>query len=434
MPSLCRDCLTIADPERGDAAASPAAGEAGRLARCPSCRSPRTLSHPELTALGVAHMDCDSFYAAVEKRDDPSLADKPLIIGGGRRGVVSTACYIARIAGVRSAMPMFKALDLCPDAVVLPPRMDVYVAVSREIRALMLEATPLVEPLSLDEAFMDLRGTERLHGLPPAAVMARLVARIEAEIGVTASVGLSHNKYLAKIASDLDKPRGFSIIGEAETMDFLADQPVSIIWGVGKAMQAKLKGDGLNTLSDIRRQEPEALLARYGSMGRRLAALSRGEDARPISAEGGMKSISAETTFNEDIGGRDLLEAHIWRLAVRVADRAKAKDLQGATVVLKLKTPDFRTITRQHRPGAPTQLADTIFREARDLLALVIERAPFRLIGVGISDLSDATGDQGAPADLFDPEAAKRARAERASDAIRARFGADAIAKGRALG
>ncbi len=418
MDALCRDCLHLYTGP----------------ARCPVCRSPRVLCHPELTTLGVAHMDCDSFYAAVEKRDDPSLADKPVIIGGGRRGVVSTACYIARIAGVRSAMPMFKALALCPDAVVIRPRMDTYVEVSRQIKAMMLELTPLVEPLSLDEAFLDLRGTERLHHAPPAAVMAGLVKRITAEIGITASVGLSHNKYLAKIASDLDKPRGFSLIGKAETLDFLAPKPVSMIWGVGSAMQAKLKGDGLNTMADIRRQDPTALLARYGSMGRRLSELSRGEDTRSISARSEMKSISAETTFNEDTSDQEALIAHLWRLAVRVADRAKAKELGGRVVNIKLKTGDFRTLTRQHALSSPTQLADVMFTHGSELLRPVMCKGPFRLIGVGLSDLSPESGisSQGF-ADLFDPKALTRAAAERATDEIRGRFGKDAIIKGRSL-
>ncbi|PJN96384.1 DNA polymerase IV, partial [Amaricoccus sp. HAR-UPW-R2A-40] len=206
MPSLCRDCLTPS-PDPG---------------RCPACRSPRTVAHPELLDLAIAHVDCDAFYASVEKRDDPSLRDVPLIVGGGQRGVVTTACYLARIHGVRSAMPMFQARRLCPQAVVVKPRMARYVEVSRQIRALMEALTPLVEPLSLDEAFLDLTGTERLHKAPPALLLARLQARVEAELGVSVSVGLSHNKFLAKTASDLDKPRGFSVIGRAETAAFLA--------------------------------------------------------------------------------------------------------------------------------------------------------------------------------------------------------------------
>ena len=262
--TLCRDCLTVSD----------ASG------RCPACRSPRTLTHPELTALSIAHLDCDAFYAAVEKRDDPTLADKPVIIGGGTRGVVSTACYIARLTGVRSAMPMFKALKLCPDAVVIRPRMQHYVEVSRAIRSLMLELTPAVEPLSLDEAFLDLTGTERLHHAPPVVLLARLQSRIEAELGITASVGLSHNKFLAKIASDLDKPRGLKLIGRSETDAFLSAQPVSIIWGVGQATLTALQREGIRTIADLRTRDRKTLLLRFGSLGDRLYHLSRGEDAR----------------------------------------------------------------------------------------------------------------------------------------------------------
>lgn len=189
----------------------------------------------------IAHMDCDAFYASVEKRDNPELASKPVIIGGGKRGVVSTACYVARISGVRSAMPMFQALKLCPDAVVIKPRMSAYVEVSRAVRAMMDELTPEVEPLSLDEAFMDLSGTEKLHGHPQAVMLARLVKRMKDELGITGSIGLSHNKFLAKVASDLDKPRGFSVIGRAETADFLRDKPVRLIWGIGPAAQASLE-------------------------------------------------------------------------------------------------------------------------------------------------------------------------------------------------
>ena len=376
-------------------------------------------------------MDCDSFYASVEKRDDPTLADLPVIIGGGRRGVVSTACYIARIHGVRSAMPMFKALELCPDAVVIRPRMEAYVEASRQIKACMQDVTPVVEPLSLDEAFLDLRGTERLHETPPALTMVRLVRRIEEEVGVTASVGLSHNKFLAKIASDLDKPKGFSVIGKAETLDFLEGKPVKLIWGVGASLQGKLKADGLNTIGDIRGREEVDLIARYGSMGKRLHALSRGEDFRRISTDPSMKSISAETTFDTDISDKEALEAHLWRLAVRVADRAKAKETTGRVITVKLKTGDFKTVTRQSAQDAPTNLADTIFKEGRALLSLVLNKSPFRLIGVRISDLSEEKGE--AAIDLFDPGAESRAKAEKATDVIRGRFGTDAIQKGRSL-
>lgn len=235
MPALCRDCL--AEFDHG--------------VRCPECGRPRVLAHRELFDLSIAHMDCDAFYASVEKRDNPDLRDKPLIVGGGKRGVVTTACYIARIKGVRSAMPMFKALQLCPEAVVVPPRMEAYAEASRAIRAMMDELTPVVEPLSLDEAFLDLTGTAKLHGHPPAVMLARLIKRMQDELGLTGSIGLSHNKFLAKIASDLDKPRGFSVIGAAETMDFLADKPVSLIWGVGQATRSALEKSGIRTFSDL---------------------------------------------------------------------------------------------------------------------------------------------------------------------------------------
>lgn len=416
MPALCRDCLTTFD--------------AG--ARCPACRSPRVLAHPELFDLSIAHMDCDAFYASVEKRDNPELADKAVIVGGGTRGVVSTCCYIARISGVRSAMPMFQALKLCPQAVVVKPRMAAYVAESRKIRAMMEELTPDIEPLSLDEAFMDLSGTARLHGAPPAVMLARLVRRMERELGLTGSIGLSHNKFLAKIASDLDKPKGFSVVGKAETQAFLTPKPVRIIWGVGTATQAALEAAGIRTIADLLRWDRVDLVARFGSMGERLFYLARGEDRRRVSRDEKAKSISKETTFNEDTGDADILDGHLWRLAEQVADRAKAKGLAGRTVTVKLKHKDFQTVTRRHGLGDATQMADRIYRAARELFDTAGTKGPFRLIGVGISDLvgedqADLSGD------LLDPDAGKRAKAERAADAIRAKFGHDAIIKGRAL-
>ena len=416
MPALCRDCLTRFD-------SGP---------RCPACRSPRVLAHPELDALSIAHVDCDAFYAAVEKRDDPALRDRAVIVGGGHRGVVSTCCYIARIRGVRSAMPMFTALKLCPDAVVIKPRGDRYAEVSRQIRAKMDALTPAVEPLSLDEAFLDLTGTERLHGAPPAVLLARLIGEIEAEIGVTASVGLSHNKFLAKIASDLDKPRGFSVIGRAETAAFLSGKPVGLIWGVGAAMQAELETAGIARIDDLLRWDRKELGARFGSMGDRLWHLARGEDNRRVSAHDPVKSISNETTFDADIAARDRLEGHLWRLAEKVADRAKARDLAGRTVTLKLRRQDFTLLTRRQSLREPTQMADRLWQAGQALLAQVAEPGPFRLIGISLSDLAPATvADR--TADLLDPGAALRAEAERATDRIRARFGPDAIVKGRSL-
>ena len=416
MPALCRDCLTPF--------------ETG--ARCPSCGRPRVVAHPELFDLAIAHMDCDAFYASVEKRDNPELRDRPVIIGGGKRGVVSTACYIARIKGVRSAMPMFKALALCPEAVVVRGRMEVYAAVSRQIREMMEEMTPAIEPLSLDEAFLDLSGTARLHGHPPAVMLARLVKRMKDELGITGSIGLSHNKFLAKIASDLDKPRGFSVIGQAETMDFLEHKPVRMIWGIGEAGQAALDKVGIRTFADLRRWEREELVARFGSMGERLWHLARGQDRRRVSRDAPMKSVSNETTFFEDTADPDLLDGHLWRLSEKVSDRLKAKRLAGRVVVLKLKQSDFKLITRRRSLPDATQLADRIYRAARELFDAAPHGKPYRLIGVGLSDLV-AQDQADRSGNLLDPQEAARIRAERASDAIRKRFGSDAIVKGRSL-
>ena len=416
MPALCRDCLTQFDDAR----------------RCPSCASPRVTRHPELWDLSIAHMDCDAFYASVEKRDDPSLEGKPVIIGGGHRGVVSTACYVARIRGVRSAMPMFQALKLCPEAVVIRPRMEEYVKASRAIREMMKELTPAIEPLSLDEAFLDMTGTARLHGAPPAVMLARLVRRMKTELGLTGSIGLSHNKFLAKVASDLDKPHGFSVIGAAETMDFLRDKPVRMIWGVGAAAQASLDKVGIRTFSDLLRWEQTDLVARFGGMGERLYHLARGQDRRRVLSHAPMKSISNETTFNDDISDPELVDGYIWRMAEKVSDRAKAKNLAGRVVTLKLKRADHTLLSRRVALTDPTQLADRIYRTARSLFDQVGEKGPYRLLGCGISDLTDAS-EADKLGDLLDPDAARRSEAERATDAIRDRFGSKAIVKGRTL-
>ena len=416
MQALCRDCLTPFDTE----------------GRCPSCGSLRVVRHPELFDLSIAHMDCDAFYASVEKRDNPDLRDKPVIIGGGRRGVVSTACYVARIRGVRSAMPMFQALKLCPNAIVIRPRMEVYADISRKIRAMMDEMTPDVEPLSLDEAFMDLSGTARLHGAPPAVMLARLIKRMRDELGLSGSIGLSHNKFLAKVASDLEKPRGFSVIGKAETADFLRDKPVRMIWGVGEATQASLDRAGIHTFSDLLRWDERDLTARFGAMGTRLWHLARGEDRRRVSSHTPMKSISNETTFFEDTGNPDILDGHLWRMAEKVSDRAKAKGKAGRVVTLKLKRADHSLISRRIALRDATQMADTLYHEARALFDQVGAQGPYRLLGVGLSDLVSAEAAD-LSGDLLDPHAAKRRQAERATDEIRKRFGSDAILKGRAI-
>jgi DNA polymerase IV len=416
MPAFCRECLTVCKSKL----------------RCEHCASPRVLKHPELFELSIAHMDCDAFYASIEKRDNPDIADKPVIVGGGKRGVVSTACYIARINGVHSAMPMFKALKLCPNAVVVPPRMDIYVKVSRQIKKFMSELSPMIEPLSLDEAFIDLTGTEKLHGAPPAIMLARLVKRMEDEIGISGSIGLSHNKFLAKLASDLDKPRGFSIISQRETLDLLAPLPIKKIWGAGPVLQRKLQSDGIQTFADLRRRDLKVLVKRYGTMGNRLWHLARGIDHRNITTREPVKTISKEITFFEDTSDTDLLDGHLWRLAEKVSDRCKARNYAGKTVNLKVKKADFKLLTRSITLNEPTQMTDRIYTNVRQMLNSIIDDAPFRLVGVGISHLTKPE-DADQFMDLLEQDAAKRAKAERATDTIRKRFGKDSILKGRSL-
>ena len=416
MARLCRDCLSTAD----------------HIERCLECGSPRILRHQELFDLSIAHMDCDAFYASVEKRENPSLADKPLIIGGGRRGVVSTACYIARIRGVKSAMPMFQALKLCPDAVIVKPRMALYAEVSKEIRKMMDDLTPSVEPLSLDEAFIDLSGTQKLHGVPPAVMLVKLINRMQRELGLTGSIGLSHNKFLAKIASDLDKPRGFSVIGVQDTEKFLKDKPVRLIWGVGKAMQQSLEGSGIRTFSDLLRWERKDLNAKFGQMGDRLWHLARGQDARPVDSRAAMKSISNETTFFEDTSDLDLLHGHLWRMCEKVSSRAKAKGIAGRVLTLKLKTNAHKLITKRVTLRDATQLADTLYHSLSALLDQLEKGQSYRLLGAGLSDLCPEKEAELSP-DLLNMQASQRGKAERASDAIRKKFGPDAIIKGRSL-
>jgi DNA polymerase-4 len=410
---FCRDCLTDGSPA---------------LSRCPQCGSPRLLSHPERDALSIAHIDCDAFFAAVEKRDDPSLADRPVIIGGGKRGVVSTACYIARTYGVRSAMPMFKALKACPDAVVLRPNMEKYAAVGRQIRQMMRDLTPLVEPISIDEAFLDLGGTSRLHGASPAIVLARFARRIEDELALSVSVGLSYNKFLAKIASDLDKPRGFAVIGRAEAVAFLAGKPVGIFPGVGKVTQERLARDGLRTVADLQRRGEAELARRFGEEGLRLARLAQGRDTRRVEPERDTKSISAETTFNDDVADPETLLPVLLQLSEKVAVRLRRADFAARGITLKLKTADFRTRTRARSGFPPTQLASKIFEIGRDLLAAETDGTRFRLIGIGASDLGPAgEADRG---DLVDTSSARNATMERAIDTLRERFGRDAVQRG----
>ena len=415
MASFCRDCL--ADSPRDRAA-------------CGACGSRRIVLHPELDELVIAHVDCDAFYAAVEKRDNPALQDKAVIVGGSRRrGVVLTCCYNARKFGVRSAMPMFQAMQLCPHATVVPPDMDKYAVVAREVRALLKTLTPMVEPVSLDEAYLDLSGTERLHQRSPAKTMARLATDIERTLGITVSVGLSHNKFLAKLASDLMKPRGFAVIGRAETKQFLKDKPVWMIRGCGPVLQKRLAADGVTRIGQLQDIGESRLVSRYGDTGRWLYRFAIGEDSRVIEADGESKSISSETTFEFDVAKLDDLERILWEQCEHLSARAKAAGVGGRTVVLKLKTAAFRILTRSATLDDPTQLSDVLFRVGRSLLAREADGTNYRLLGIGLSKIEPA--DRCDPPNLLDQRAARRANVERAMDTVRAKFGDGAVRKGR---
>jgi len=413
--TACRDCLK---------------SWKGGVQRCPWCRSVRIVSHPKLLELTIAHIDCDAFYASIEKRDRPELAAQPVIVGGGKRGVVSTCCYVARTYGVRSAMPMFKALKLCPSAVVIKGRMDLYVREGRRIRQMMQTLTPLVEPVSIDEAYLDLSGTEALHHAPPVISLMKLQKQIETELGLTISVGLASNKFLAKTASEADKPRGFFALSIDEAPAYLAEKSVRIIGGVGAQFEKKLNADGIRTVADIQKIDAKSLIRRYGETGLWLHNCAFGRHERKVDPAGERKSVSSETTFNEDISDPKLLEDILWRLSQRTADRAKHSGVEGRVVTLKLKTHDFKSFTRRVSLNEPTQLAQTVFRAAKPILAREAVGQRYRLLGVGISELADAKADA---LDLADPISLKRAKAERASDKARERFGDDAVMTGRGV-
>ena len=415
LSALCRDCL----------ASIPSASNA-----CTSCGSGRFVEHGELDELAIAHLDCDAFYASIETRDDPSLAGKPLIVGwAGQRGVVTTASYEARKYGVKSAMPMFQARRLCPHAIIVTPHMKKYARVAGQIRDMMLALTPQVEPLSLDEAYLDLSGTTRLHGMSPAKTMAQLMQHIEKEIGITVSVGLSYNKFLAKLASDLDKPRGFTVIGRGEAKHFLREKPVGVIRGVGPVLQARLVKDGYSRIAQLQDASARSLADRYGETGLWLHRLAQGEDSRAVDPEGEAKSLSAETTFEHDISDFTELERILWDQSERVSARAKTSGLGGRTVTLKLKTAAFQIKTRSASLEEPTQLSDVIFRVGRKLLAPEAKGARYRLLGIGLSQIRPAS--ECDPPDLIDLGAGRRAAAERAVDSVRAKFGQSALRKGR---
>lgn len=413
MTSVCRECLSRFDRPEG---------------RCPACGSPRVVTHAELDRLVIAHLDCDAFYASVEKRDRPELRDVPVIVGGGHRGVVATACYIARQSGVGSAMPMFKALKACPDAVVIKPDFGKYKHESRRILGALAALTPLIQTLSLDEAWADLSGTERLNGGPPAWQLARLQKWIEDEVGLTVSIGLAPNRFLAKVASEMDKPRGFSVIG-SEAQRLLAPRSVSILPGVGPIFGRTLRADGFDTIGRLAEADVRDLVKRYGDWGLRLSDLAHGRDNRPVDPEHDRKGMSAETTFNVDLTKAADLEAELWPLCEKLAAKARRDGIAGRVVTLKLRRTDFRILTRRRTLADPVQTARTLFAEGRALLQPELG-TPYRLIGIGMADLVDAADV--APG-LFATDRTRELTTETTIDRLRDRFGPGAVISGRSL-
>jgi DNA polymerase-4 len=410
MKSFCRDC---------DANAPGSS--------CPACGSVRIVRHAQLFDLAIGHVDCDAFFASVEKRDHPEWRDLPVIVGGGTRGVVSTCCYVARIYGVRSAMPMFKAKQLCPQAIVVPPDMRKYAAASRQIRTMMEQLTPLMQMQSVDEAVLDLSGTQSLHHAPPAIVLNRLARRVEAELGITISIGLGPNRLLAKLAAERGKPRGFFVLGD-EAASLLAPESVRILPGIGPVQARRLAAMGITKIGQLAALDDHAAL-RLGDEGPALAARARGEDTRRVSPERESKSISAETTFSADLRDLAQIEPELWRLCEKLGRRLKAEHQAAAGLVLKLKTNKFQLRTRSRRLANPTQLPETIFEEAKALLAREADGTAFRLIGIGAAPLTEES--QADKGDLADTATPRRAARQAAIDKLRARFGNDAIKRGR---
>ena len=416
ISSICRDCFSTFN---------------NQILYCHNCNSLKIINHNEIEKLNIAHVDCDAFYASIEKRDNPNYKNTPIIIGGGKRGVVATACYIARTKGVKSAMPMYKALKLCPEAIIIKPNMQKYKIASDKIIKIMREMTPLVEPLSLDEAFLDLSGTTRLHKKIPAVILAELSKKIIEKVGISVSVGLSYNKFLAKICSDIDKPRGFSIINKKEASNFLKDKPVEVLWGVGKTLKNKLNNDGIKTIGQIKEMEINEVITKYGAIGSHIHKLSNAEDNRVIKPFRKVKSISHEKTFEKDTNDEDFLKKTLWSLCEKVSNRSKNKGLGGNTINLKIKTKDFKLISRSITIDEPTQIGEIIFQAAKLLLLREINTNKFRLLGVGLSNLKEA--EICDLYDLINIDSNRDKKIEFAMDSIRDRFGTNLIKKGRSI-
>lgn len=415
MSFLCRDCFSYFNGHES----------AQNVFQCPNCGSHRLIAHEILDKLSIAHIDCDAFYANIHKRDDKTLLHQPVIIGGGKRGVVATACYIARTFGVKSAMPMFQALKLCPNAIVIKPDIKLYAKVGREVKTLMQELTPSVHSVSIDEAYLDLSGTQRLHNANPAQSLAKLANKIENEIGISVSIGLSENRFLAKTASDMDKPRGFYAISKADVPKILWPKNIGFIHGIGPSTVKKLAQFGIVTIEQLAKANERQLFKQIGPNCARLINLANGEDNRSFEEDAKRKSISSETTFFNDISDLYELLSILQKLCDRVAREARQKNLCGKCISLKLKTAKFKTINRQLTCESPTQSGRNMFIHAKPLLENELKQAPFRLIGIGLSDL--IAGENADKGDLINQNAPKNLKLEKALDEIIAKFGENAL-------
>ena len=383
----------------------------------------------------ILHVDMDAFYASVEIRDRPELMGKPVVVGGTPqgRGVVAAASYEAREFGIHSALPAATALRLCPQAVFLPPRMQHYAEVSEQLREIFDRFTPLVEPLSLDEAFLDVTGSEAIYG-PSIEIGRQIKAAIRSELDLIASVGVAPNKFLAKVASDLEKPAGFVVVDPDRIQDFLDPLPVNRLWGVGKVTGEVLARLGIRTIHDVRSLSEDLLTEQLGEHGQQLWRLAHGLDERPVVPHRQAKSISHETTFAVDIESHDIQRAWVVELAEQVAWRLRRSGLSGRTVQLKVRFSDFRTVTRAKTLANATNVTAEIADAALDLLTDRIgtaERQAIRLLGVGVSGFDDLEQRQLTLFDEREHDAAQQLDA--AADAIRRRFGRDSLSRGSSL-
>ena len=381
----------------------------------------------------ILHVDMDAYYASVEQRDHPELRGKPVIVGGTQgRGVVCAASYEARPFGVRSAMPIATARRLCPQGIYVPVRMAHYAEISRQIRDIFFSFTPLVEPLSLDEAFLDVRGCEGIFG-PPPEIARQIKQRIRAATDLIASVGVAPNKFLAKLASDIGKPDGFVVLESDKVQEFLAPLPVNRIWGVGAKGEQRLHALGLRTIGQIAAMTEDELGDRFGEMGRHIWRLANAVDDRSVVPDREAKSVSTETTFAHDIGDREVLRVWLLDLVDHLTSRMRHTGLFGRTIDLKIRSSEFRTVTRSTTLAAATNATNAIWKAASDLLgrSLTEDLMPVRLLGVGATKLTREPIEQG---DLFGSDDHPRENAvDQSIDSIRAKFGSASIKRGSSL-